>query len=178
MQRIAPNTTPPRGNSGVRQSGNGGSGESPAFNMASRIRTEQGADRAAQYLRAMEPFLAPAERTHIAQQLGLNMPPPPSPVAQPAPPGASIPNGMPNIGDTPGISGMPGMGGTGLSNMFNMPNMGQMGNLGNIMQMVQLFQGMSGGGLGSMIGKGGGGMGSYPMQLAQILGSLMGGNKN
>lgn len=171
MQRIAPNTAPPRGGSGSRQGGSGGSAESPAFRMASRIRTEQGADRAAQYLRAMEPFLAPAERAHIAQQLGLQIPPAPQPMPQaPAAPPANFPTGLPNMGGMPNMAGM--------QNMGNMSNMGSLGNLGNIMQMMQLFQGLSGGGFGSGQGGGQGGMGGNPMQLAQMLGNLMGPKKN
>ena len=54
MQRTAP-STPPR-----RQENYEGS---PALMMASRIRAEQGPEKAAQYLSAMEPFLAPGERT-------------------------------------------------------------------------------------------------------------------
>jgi len=59
-----------------------------------------------------------------------------------------------------------------LVNPGNMGNMGPLGNMGNIMQMMQLFQGLSG---GNPLGGLGGG---NPMQLAQILGSLMGGKKN
>ncbi len=163
MQRIAPNTIPPRGGSGGRQGGAGGLGESPAYRMASRIRAEQGPERAAQYLRAMEPFLAPAERSHIAQQLGLRVPAPPPP-AQPPPPAVS---------SQPAFGGLPGFDGGA---MPNMGNMGPLGNIGNIMQMMQLFQGLSGGGAG---GNPAGGLGGgNPMQLAQMLGSLMGGKKN
>ena len=67
MQRTAP-STPPR-----RQENYEGS---PALMMASRIRAEQGPEKAAQYLSAMEPFLAPGERTHIAYTLGLPIPQP------------------------------------------------------------------------------------------------------
>lgn len=165
MQRIAPNTLPPRG-SGGRPGGGGGQGESPAFRMASRIRTEQGADRAAQYLKAMEPFVAPAERAHIAQQLGLSMPPdPPPPQPSQSVGGAAPAQAMPPFG-----GGLPNLG--PLGNLGGLGNMGNLGNLGNIMQMVQLFQGLSGSG-------GGGGPGNgNPMQLAQMLGSLMGAKKS
>lgn len=168
MQRISPNTMPPRG-SGNRPGSSGGSAESPAFRMASRIRAEQGPERAAQYLRAMEPFLAPAERSHIAQQLGLRLPTPPPPPAQPAPPAVSNP---------PAFNGMPGL--SNMQNLGAMSNMGPLGNIGNIMQMMQLFQGLSGGNGGGnaggnpLAGLGGG----NPMQLAQMLGGLMGGKKN
>ena len=67
MQRTAP-STPPR-----RQENYEGS---PALMMASRIRAEQGPEKAAQYLSAMEPLLAPGERTHIAYTLGLPIPQP------------------------------------------------------------------------------------------------------
>ena len=67
MQRTAP-STPPR-----RQENYEGS---PALMMASRIRAEQGPEKAAQYLSAMEPFLAPGERTHIAYTLVLPIPQP------------------------------------------------------------------------------------------------------
>ncbi|MEA5059538.1 MAG: hypothetical protein VB049_05815 [Candidatus Pelethousia sp.] len=169
MQRIAPNTLPPRGGNGSRQGGTSGQGESPAFRMANRIRSEQGADRAAQYLNAMEPFLAPAERAHIAEQLGLRISVP-QPQAQPAPPPPPPPpsgqGSMPNMGTMPGVGAMPGLGGA------SMPNMGPLGNIGNIMQMMQLFQGLSSGGQGGGIG------GGNPMQFAQMLGNLMGGKKN
>lgn len=58
---------------------------SPAFTMASRIKREQGAGRAAEYLAAMEPYLAPAERAHIASQLNLPSYAPPPPPVQAAP---------------------------------------------------------------------------------------------
>ena len=44
---------------------------SPAYSLALRIKTEQGPNQAAEFLAAMEPFIAPAERIHIADQLGL-----------------------------------------------------------------------------------------------------------
>ncbi|HWQ57975.1 MAG TPA: hypothetical protein VN540_03070 [Clostridia bacterium] len=67
---------------------------SPAYIMAARIRNEQGKERAGEYLAAMEPFLAPGERQHIASQLGVpivqrSSPPPPqqqSPFSQQMPP--------------------------------------------------------------------------------------------
>lgn len=112
--------------------------------MASRIRSEQGPERAAQYLSAMEPFLAPGERTYIAYTLGL-------PIPQPSSQSSFTP--QQSMGpQTP----MGGIGGGGI------------GNLGNIMQLVQLMnglQGMQGGQgngnplmqmLGSLIGGGNG----------------------
>ena len=73
MQKTPQNMMPPRGrqqnqNTGRPQTqpGSQGNGQSipasPALVMARRIRNEQGQERARQYLMAMEPFLAPAER--------------------------------------------------------------------------------------------------------------------
>lgn len=145
MQRMAPQALPPR-----RQESAGGE-RSPAHMMANRIRMEQGPERAAQYLAAMEPYLAPGERTHIATALGL-------PIIQPAP--AQQPSGM-NAGPLGGMNAGP-LGGM---------NLGGLQNLGGMMQMMQLLGGMQGGG-----GAQGGG-GGNPMQLAQMLSGLMGGKK-
>ena len=76
MQRTAP-STPPR-----RQENYEGS---PALMMASRIRAEQGPEKAAQYLSAMEPFLAP---------------------------GGGF-GGMPNMQNIPNMGGMGGLGNIG-----------------------------------------------------------------
>ena len=59
---------------------------SPALQLAMRIRNEQGRERAAQFLLAMEPFLAPAERSHIAAKVGVSLP-----QKQPLPPNGSDP---------------------------------------------------------------------------------------
>lgn len=116
MQRTAA-STPPR-----RQEGHEGS---PAFMMASRIRAEQGPERAAQYLSAMEPFLAPGERTHIAYTLGLPQPQPqPQPQQSYAQP----------------------QGGFGMPSMPNMGGMGALGNIGSIMQVMQLVNTLQSGG--------------------------------
>lgn len=191
MQRIAPNAMPPRSGNGSRPgSGNMGAGEeSPAFRMASRIRAEQGAERAAQYLGAMEPFLAPAERAHIAERLGLRLPEPP-PAYQPPPPSFQAPQAAPNPGNTGGLGSMGGLGNMGglgsmggLGNIAGMlggmngGNMGPLGNIGGLMQMMQMMQGLTGGGKNAGLGNGGPGLGN-PMQLAQMLGGLMGGNRN
>ena len=140
MQRTAP-STPPR-----RQENYEGS---PALMMASRIRAEQGPEKAAQYLSAMEPFLAPGERTHISYTLGL---PIPQPVQQ-------------NYGQQP-----QGMGGGfgGMPNMQNIPNMGGMGGLGNIGGIMQVMQLMN-----TLQGAGGGGQNP----IMNMLGGLMGGKK-
>ncbi len=139
MQRTAP-STPPR-----RQENYEGS---PALMMASRIRTEQGPQKAAQYLSAMEPFLAPGERAHIAYVLGL---PVPQPVQQNY---ARQAQGMGG-----GFGGMP--------DMQNMPNMGGLGNIGSIMQVMQLMntlQGASGGGQNPIMNMLGGLMGGKKPQ--------------
>lgn len=142
MQRTAP-STPPR-----RQDNYGGS---PALMMASRIRAEQGPEKAAQYLSAMEPFLAPGERTHIAYTLGLPIPQPIQHNYGQQPQGVGAPGGMPNM-----------------QNMPNMPNMGNMGGLGNIGGIMQVMQLMN-----SLQGAGGGGQNP----IMNMLGGLMGGKK-
>ncbi len=110
MQRTAPTSIPQR----RQESG------SPALVMASRIRAEQGAEKAAQYLNAMEPFLAPGERTHIAYTLGL-------PIPQQVQHSYAPPQQMPNNGPM----GLPG-------------GLGGLGNIGNIMQIMQLINGLQG----------------------------------
>lgn len=141
MQKTAPTSLPQR-----RQEGN-----SPALTMASRIRAEQGPERAAQYLNAMEPFLAPGERTYIAYTLGLPIPQPVS-----------------NSGMQPPMGPQTAMGG-GMGGMGSMGGLGNMGNLGSIMQLMQLMNGLQG-----MPGMQGGQGGGNP--LMQVLGSLMGGS--
>lgn len=138
MQRTAPTSLPQR----RQESG------SPALTMASRIRAEQGPERAAQYLSAMEPFLAPGERTHIAYTLGL-------PIPQHSQQTGTAQQQMPNFGP------LGALGGTG--------NMGGLNNIGSIMQIMQLMNGLQGtrntqGGtnplmqiLGSLMGGGSGG---------------------
>ncbi|HWS30669.1 MAG TPA: hypothetical protein VN512_11260 [Clostridia bacterium] len=155
MQRIAPNTVPPRQSGGG--SNNSGQGGSPALVMGRRIRAEQGVERARQYLMAMEPFVAPAERAHIAQQLGIQLPTHQEPryaepINEPQDTGFSQPN-IPNFGN---------------ANMNGMPNFPGMGN-NNLMQMMQMMNAFSGmqGGKGKM----------DPMLMAQMLGSMMGGKK-
>ena len=113
MQRTAPTSLPQRREGNV----------SPALTMASRIRAEQGPERAAQYLSAMEPFLAPGERTYIAYTLGLPMP---QPVQQSYLP----PQQQPNMGPLGSLGGM--------------GNMGGLGNIGNIMQIMQLMNSLQG----------------------------------
>ena len=131
--------------------------------MARRIRNEQGQERAKQYLMAMEPFLAPAERAHIAEQLGVPLPA--RPVQQPAPgPSPAPPFGQQPQQQAP-FSGMP------FGQAGGMPFMGK-GGMNNPLQMVQMLSGL--GGMGKKAGApAGNGMGD-PMMLAQMLGSMMG----
>ncbi len=81
MQRIPNNHYAPRTQPKQEQPQNAGS----ALQLARRIRNEQGAERARQYLIAMEPFLAPAERYHIADQLGIPVPRPSDGIMSPQP---------------------------------------------------------------------------------------------
>ncbi len=158
MQRIAPNTVPPR-QGGNDRNGNANAGGSPALVMACRIRSEQGVERTRQYLMAMEPYIAPAERAHIAQQLGIQLParqerPEPQSAPQNSPSGFQMPDflngGMPNLGNM---------------NTNAMPNFGNMGG-GNLQQMMQLMNAFGGmqGGKGKM----------DPMMMAQMFGNMMG----
>lgn len=169
MQRTPQNMMPPRGrqqqnqNAGRPQGGGQSIPASPALTMARRIRNEQGQERAKQYLMAMEPFLAPAERAHIAEQLGVPLPA--RPVQQPAPgPSSAPPFGQQPQQQAP-FSGMP------FGQAGGMPFMGK-GGMNNPLQMVQMLSGL--GGMGKKAGvPAGNGMGD-PMMLAQMLGSMMG----
>ncbi len=169
MQRTPQNMMPPRGrqqqnqNAGRPQGGGQSIPASPALTMARRIRNEQGQERAKQYLMAMEPFLAPAERAHIAEQLGVPLPA--RPVQQPAPgPSSAPPFGQHPQQQAP-FSGMP------FGQAGGMPFMGK-GGMNNPLQMVQMLSGL--GGMGKKAGApAGNGMGD-PMMLAQMLGSMMG----
>lgn len=197
MQRTPQNTMPPRGrqqqsqsagrpqtqqggeqgNQGGQSSTAGGQSipASPALAMARRIRNEQGQERARQYLMAMEPFLAPAERAHIAQQLGVTLPVPSAPPfaqgqpnqAQQAPgqPQSSFNQGQPH---TP-FAGAPG--GMPFGQAGGIPFMGK-GSMSSPLQMMQVLSSL--GGMGKKGGtQGGSGMGD-PMMLAQMFGSMMG----
>ena len=175
MQRIAPNAMPPRKSGANQPCGGKGEEESPAYRMARRIQREQGPQRAAQYLNAMEPFLAPAERAHIAERLGLRLSTPGNapftpPTHGPGEGGSCQGNGTqgpkpngPGMGGAPGMGPIPGFGG---NRGFN-----GLGSMGSLMQMMQMFQGLSGNGPGWNNAMG------NPMQLAQMLGSLLGGNR-
>lgn len=172
MQRTPQNTMPPRGRqpqnqNAIRQGNNQNSGQSipasPALAMARRIRNEQGLDRARQYLVAMEPFLAPAERAHIAQQIGVTLP---TPSAQQSAPPFTQKQSPFNAGQQPPFSGMP------FGQAGGMPFMGKGGSM-NPWQMMQMLSGLGG------MGKKGGTQGKNnmmgdPMMLAQMLGSMMG----
>ncbi|MCE5234673.1 MAG: hypothetical protein ABFC62_03385 [Clostridiaceae bacterium] len=163
MQRIAPNTVPPRQSDGNRNNQN--TGGSPALMMGRRIRAEQGAERAQQYLAAMEPFVAPAERAHIAQQLGVQLPVRAERNKEPQPPPQGESFQPPNFGGMPNFSGMPNFGGGGMNGMPNFAGLGGGGNnLAQMMQMMNAFNAMGGGGKGKM----------DPMMMAQMLGSMMG----
>ena len=169
MQRIAPNTVPPRQSGNTQNNPN--QGGSPALVMAKRIRAEQGAERARQYLMAMEPFVAPAERAHIAQQLGIQLPahterpPEPHNAPQSEPAGFQLPNfgnvnnNIPNFGSV--NNNIPNFGGANNA----MPNFMGMGGNNNLMQMMQMMNALGGmqGGKGKM----------DPMMMAQMLGGMM-----
>lgn len=181
MPRTPQYTMPPRGRqqqnqNTVRPEGqqaNPGGGQSaaasPAYSMARRIRNEQGLERARQYLMAMEPFLAPMERAHIAEQLGVTLPLRPQQQPQNAPPSFNqaqqqAPFGGMPFGQTQQQAPFGQMGG--------LPFMGQGGMGNNPLQMMQMLSGL--GNMGKKTGQqSGGGMGD-PMMLAQMLGSLMG----
>ena len=169
MQRTPQNMMPPRGrqqqnqNTGRPQGGGQSIPASPALTMARRIRNEQGQERAKQYLMAMEPFLAPAERAHIAEQLGVPLPA--RPVQQPAPGPSPAPPFDQQPQQQAPFSGMP------FGQAGGMPFMGK-GGMNNPLQMVQMLSGL--GGMGKKAGApAGNGMGD-PMMLAQMLGSMMG----
>ena len=142
MQRTLNNTIPQ-----PQRSQPQGAQFSPAYIMASRIRNEQGRERAGEYLGAMEPFLAPGEREHIAAMLDIPLPQrqysPPPQYAPPRPAQAQQ----------------------------AMPNMGGMGDTMQLMQLLSSLGGMGKGGA-SPLGQSGGGM--NPLMLAQLLGNMMG----
>ncbi|MEG1547593.1 MAG: hypothetical protein RR232_02455 [Clostridia bacterium] len=153
MQRIAPNPFMPRQNAQTQS--NTAQNASNAMMLARRIRNEQGVERARQYLIAMEPFLAPAERYHIADQLGIQVP---RPSDNYVPQSQNVASAMP----TPVGSGT---------------NSG----MGNPMQLIQMLSSLTGkgasplsalGGLGGASAQQGGGM--DPMMMAQLLGGMLG----
>ena len=142
MQRTLNNTIPQ-----PQRSQPQGAQFSPAYIMASRIRNEQGRERAGEYLGAMEPFLAPGEREHIAAMLDI-----PLPQRQYAPPPQYAPPRPAQAQQA-------------------MPNMGGMGDTMQLMQLLSSLGGMGKGGA-SPLGQAGGGM--NPLMLAQLLGNMMG----
>ena len=118
--------------------------------------------------------MAPAERAHIAERLGLRLSTPSNapftPPHGPGDGGSCQGNGTqgpkpnaPGMGGAPGMGPIPGFGG---NRGFN-----GLGGMGSLMQMMQMFQGLSGNGPGWNNSMG------NPMQLAQMLGSLLGGNR-
>ncbi len=156
MQRMSTNTTTQRTQQQTRSTaavqqdrsaeGSGqNTGASPALQLAMRIRNEQGRERAAQFLLAMEPFLAPAERSHIAAKIGVSLP-----QKQPAQQRGNDPFSETH---TP---------------VQQMPFSQQRGS--DPLQMMQMLSGL--GGLGGMGQKNG--MGTDPAALARLLGSVMG----
>ncbi len=166
MQRMPPNM-PPRKNdpNGMSQP------TSPALHMARRIRSEQGAEQARQYLVAMEPYLAPAERRHIAEQVGVSLPTrqESAPVQNAAAPSAGGANPLAGLGGMGGANPLVALGNMGGGN----------GGGGNPMQLLQMLSGMggSGGGRGSLGNMGGMGNMGNMMQMMQALGPLLGGKK-
>lgn len=129
---------------------------SPAYTMAARIRNEQGIERAGEYLAAMEPFLAPGERAHIAAQLGV-----PLIQHEPSPP----PQPSVNPGGQPFNQQMPPM-----FSAFGQ----QHGGMNDPMQLVQLIyalRNMNGGGEGGGKAPDMGGM-NNPLMFAQLLGMM------
>lgn len=72
MQKVAPHTIPPqRARETISQDMQT---MPPALLLARRIRREQGIEQVKQFLAAMEPFLAPYERSSIAGQMGVKIP--------------------------------------------------------------------------------------------------------
>lgn len=148
MQRTLNNTIPQ-----PQRDRQQGAQYSPAYTMASRIRNEQGRDRAAEYLGAMEPFLAPGEREHIAKMLDIPLP---QRQYAPPPPQYAPPQYAPPQRPAQGPQAMPNMGG-----------------MGDTMQLMQLLSSLGGMGKGgSPLGQSGGSM--NPLMLAQLLGNMMG----
>lgn len=111
---------------------------SPAYTMAARIRNEQGKERAAEYLAAMEPFLAPGERAHIAAQLGV-------PLTQPAPPPPPVAQSQPfQQQSQPFSQQMPPV----FSQLAQ--NRGAMNDPVQMVQLISALRGMNGGDKGTM----------------------------
>lgn len=141
MQRTLNNTIPPSQRSQPQQ----GAQPSPAYTMAYRIRNEQGRERAGEYLCAMEPFLAPGEREHIAAMLDIPLVSCARTVQQPQYAPQQREAQAPPMQSTQ-----------------SMPNMS------SINQLMQLLGGM---GKGSSQPASGG---MNPIMLAQLLGNMMG----
>lgn len=137
---------------------------SPAYIMAARIRNEQGRERAGEYLAAMEPFLAPGERAHIAAQLGVPLMQPP---AAP-PPGAAPAQQQFQQQFQQFQQQMP--------NMFSQfsQQRGGMNDPAQLMQMLNAISSMNGGGKNKAFDMNG--MNST-MMLAQLLGGMMNNKK-
>lgn len=173
MQKTAPSMPPrPKPASGPMRS--------PAFSMAQRIKSEQGAEQAGRYLMAMEPYLAPAERAHIAEQLGVKLPTasaqatPPPPMQPPALPPVQTPAQSPVPSAPPMQNNAPFASGAN-----PLAALGNLGRQGVPMQMLQMLSALGGGNNGG-VGALGGGLGNLGniaqlAQLAQSIGPLLGG---
>lgn len=146
MQRTLNNTIPQ-----PQRDRQQGAQYSPAYTMASRIRNEQGRDRAAEYLGAMSPS-CPGEREHIAKMLDIPLPRGNIPATAAYAPPQYVPPQRPAQGPQA------------------MPNLGGMGDTMQLMQLLSSIGGMGKG--GSPLGQSGGGM--NPLMLAQLLGNMMG----
>ncbi len=79
MQRVAPFTRPAVNDRNSRnmnvQTKNNDAGintDSPAFQLAKRIRAEQGVEQVKKFIAAIEPFVAEEERKTISQRFGIN----------------------------------------------------------------------------------------------------------
>ena len=117
-----------------------------AMSLAYRIRNEQGMERARQFLIAMEPFLAPMERQHIAEQVGVQIPPPQ--------PRYERESGAQYSGAQSGGGGADPM---------------------QLIRMLSGLSGkQQGGGMPNLSGMGGGTGGMDPMLMAQLLSGMMG----
>lgn len=72
MQRMVRSPIPPnKVNINTQNTNPQQPSESPAFLLAKRIKNEQGAQKASEFLLAIEAFIAPAERVHISSRLSL-----------------------------------------------------------------------------------------------------------
>ncbi|MBE6032628.1 MAG: hypothetical protein E7224_05490 [Clostridiales bacterium] len=140
MQRMPPNYSTRRlpGNRGFEEA-------SPALRMAERIRNEQGLQGARDYLAAMEPYLAPGERRHIAERLGVELPRPMENRGREEnaffPPAANSTRPPSAFGQSPFVRQEPFLETKGNTETF--PSVPGLGNGGNPMQLLQMLGGMN-----------------------------------